>query len=173
MYHISSNTYFTTLAVLLAIISSGKKSQNGSTTKSSSKTLLVHALAKQAYALGGLNVEDKIFMPYGFIWLATCTTSILSWILGKSISKPKRAHIYTKRCQSPWFETHGDIISSKLIVQAHGTSSHFLLMIQAHESHQENFRSHGLDGQEVYSVKLQLFKVDKGNMFLGMSSPIP
>ena len=100
MYHMSSSTYFTTLAVLSAIISSGQKSQNGSTTKSSSKTLLVHALAKQAYALGGLNVEDKIFMPYGFISLATCTTSILSWILGKFISKPKRAHIYTKRCQA-------------------------------------------------------------------------
>ena len=38
-------------------------------------------------------VEDKIFMPHGFISLATSTTSILLWILGKSISNPKRAHI--------------------------------------------------------------------------------
>ena len=59
------------------------------------------------------------------------------------------------------------------MVQAHGTSSHFQFMIQAHESHRGNFGSHGLEGQEVCSVKLQRFKVDKGNMLLGMSSPIP
>ena len=46
-------------------------------------------------------VEDKLFTPYGFISLATRTTSTLSWILGKSLLKPKRAHIYTKRRQSP------------------------------------------------------------------------
>ena len=50
----------------------------------------------------------------------------------------------------------------KPMVQAHGTSSHFWLMIQAHESHQENFGSRGLKDQEVYSVKLQWSKVDKG-----------
>ena len=43
-----------------------------------------------------LIVEDKIFTPYGFIPLATHTTSTLSWILGKPLLKPKRAHIYTK-----------------------------------------------------------------------------
>ena len=32
-----------------------------------------------------LCVEDKIFTPHDFISLATCITSILSWILGKSI----------------------------------------------------------------------------------------
>ena len=46
-------------------------------------------------------VEDKLFTPYGFISLATRTTSTLSWILGKSLLKPKRAHIYTKRHQNP------------------------------------------------------------------------
>ena len=50
----------------------------------------------------------------------------------------------------------------KPMVQAHGISSHFWLMIQAHESHQGNFGSRGLEGQEVCSVKLQWFKVDKG-----------
>ena len=40
------------------------------------------------------------------------------------------------------------------MVQAHNTSSHFWLMTQAHESHQENFGSHGLEGQKVCSVKL-------------------
>ena len=48
------------------------------------------------------------------------------------------------------------------MVQAHGTPSHFQLMIQAHESHRGNFENHGLEGQEVCSVKLQWFKVDKG-----------
>ena len=96
-----------------------------------------------------LGVEDKFFTPHGFISLATRTTSTLSWILGKSLLKPKRAHIYTKKASKP-------------MVQAHSTSSHFWLMIQAHESHRGNFGSHGLEGQEVCSIKLQWFKVDKG-----------
>jgi len=41
------------------------------------------------------------------------------------------------------------------MVQAHSASSHFLLMIQAHESYQGNFGSRGLEGQEVCSIKLQ------------------
>ena len=81
--------------------------------------------------------------------LATRTTSILLWILGKSILKPKGAHICTKRHQSPWSETHGNITSSKPMVQAHGTSSHFQLMIQVHESHRGNFGSRGLEDQKV------------------------
>ena len=95
------------------------------------------------------------------------------WILGKYILKPKRAHIYTKWCQSPQSKTHGNIISSKPMVQAHGTTSHLWLMIQAYESHQGNFGNRGLEGQEVYSVKLQRFKVIKRNTLLGMSFPIP
>ena len=59
------------------------------------------------------------------------------------------------------------------MVQAYGTLFHFQLMIQAHDSLWGNFESRGLGGQEVYSVKLQQFKVDKGNMLLGVSSPIP
>ena len=78
---------------------------------------LVHALAKQAHALGGLNVEDKFFTPHGFISLATRTTSTLSWILGKSLLKPKRDHI-----KGPY--SHKKV--SKPMVQAHGISSHFL-----------------------------------------------
>ena len=59
------------------------------------------------------------------------------------------------------------------MIHAHGTTSHFRLKIQAHESHWGNSGSRGLEGQEVCSVKLQWFKIDKGNMLLGMSSPIP
>ena len=86
-------------------------------------------------------VEDKFFTPHGFISLITRTASTLSWILGKSLLKPKRAHIHTKRCQNPWFK----LMTQHLI---------FWLMIQAHESHRGNFRSRGLEGQEVCSVKL-------------------
>ena len=41
-----------------------------------------------------LVVEDKFFIPHGFISLATRTTSTLSWILGESILKPKRVLIH-------------------------------------------------------------------------------
>ena len=78
-------------------------------------------------------LEDKFFTPHGFISLATRITSTLSWILGESLLKPKRAHIYTKMCQIPWFQ----LIAHHLI---------FGLMIQAHESHRENFKSRGLEG---------------------------
>ena len=95
-----------------------------------------------------VDVEEKFFTPHGFILLATRTTSTLSWISGKSLLKPKRAHIHTKRHQCPWFK----LMAHHLI---------FWLMIQAHESHRGNFGSRGLEGQEVCSVKLQWFKVDK------------
>ena len=42
------------------------------------QALVRQALAKQAHALGGLNVEDKFFMPHDFISLATRTASTLS-----------------------------------------------------------------------------------------------
>ena len=96
-----------------------------------------------------LGVEDKLFTPHGFISLATHATSTLSWILERSLLKPKRAHIHTKRRQSPWFK----LTTHHLI---------FWLIIQAYESHWGNFGSRGLEGQEVCSVKLQRFKVDKG-----------
>ena len=54
-----------------------------------------------------------------------------------------------------------------------GTSSHLRLIIQAHESPWGNLGSRGLEGQEVCSVKLQGFKVDKRDMLLGESSPTP
>ena len=85
---------------------------------------------------------------------------------------PKKP-IITKNKAKAHGPTQGDIISSKPMVQAHNTSSHFRLMIQAHESHWGTFESHGLEGQEICSVKLQRFKVNKGNMLLSVSSPIP
>ena len=81
---------------------------------------------------------------------------------GRICFKAQKSPYSQKWCQSPWSKTHGDIISSSPIVRAHATTSHFWLMIQAHESHQGNFGSRGLESQEVYSVKLQWFKVDKG-----------
>ena len=70
-------------------------------------------------------VEGNFFIPRDFISLTTHTTSILSCILSKSLLKLKRAHIYIKQHQSPCFKTYGCVISSKPMVQAHGTSSHF------------------------------------------------
>ena len=47
-----------------------------------------------------------------------------------------------------------------------GMSSHLRFMIQAHEFLWRNFGSRGLEGQEVCSIKLKQFKVDKRNMLL-------
>ena len=52
-------------------------------------------------------------------------------------------------------------------------SSHLRLIIQAHKSFWGNFGSRGLEGQDVCSVKLQWFKVDKKDMLFGVSSPTP
>ena len=46
-------------------------------------------------------------------------------------------------------------------------------MTQAHKSLWGNFGSCGLEGQELCTIKLQQFKVDKGNMLLSVSSPTP
>ena len=54
-----------------------------------------------------------------------------------------------------------------------GISSHLRFMTQAHKSFWGNFGSRGLKGQEVCSVKLQRFKVDKRNVLLGVSSSTP
>ena len=80
---------------------------------------------------------------------------------GKIYFKAQKSPYSQKWCPSPWSKTHGDIISSRPIVWAHDTTSHFWLMIQAHESHRGNFGSCGLESQEVCSVKPQRFKVDK------------
>ena len=77
----------------------------------------------------GNNCWRQNFHASWLYFIGNRTTSILSWILDKSISKPKKVHIYTKRRQSPWSKTHGDIILTKPMVQAHGTTSHFWLMI--------------------------------------------
>ena len=91
----------------------------------------------------------QIFHTTWLYFISDHTTSTLSWILGKSLLKPKRAHIHTKRRQNSWFK----LMAHHLI---------FWLVIQAHESHQGNFGSRGLEGQKVCSAKLQWFKVDKG-----------
>ena len=81
---------------------------------------------------------------------------------GRIYFKTQKSPYLQKWCRSPWSKTHGDIISSRPIVRAHGTTSHFWLMIQAHEYHRGNFRNRGLEVQEVCLVKLQWSKVDKG-----------
>lgn len=83
-------------------------------------------------------VEDKFFTPHGIYFIGNPHHINKLWILEKPLLKPKRVHIHKMTpkpmVQSPWSKSHGDIISSKPIVQVHGTTSHFRLMIQAHES---------------------------------------
>ena len=106
-------------------------------------------------------VDDKFFTRHGIYFIGNSHHINKLWILEKPLLKPKRA-ILTKWHRSPWSKTHDNIILSKPIVQAHGTTSHFQLMIQAYESYWGNFGSRGLEDQEVCSVKIQWFKVDKG-----------
>ena len=115
---------------------------------------------------------DKFFTPHRIYFISNPHHINKLWILEKPLLKPKRAHIH-KMTPKPMVQPHGDIISSKAIVQAHGTISHFRFMIQAHEPHRGNFESRGSEGQEVCPVKFQQFKVDKGNMLLGISSQVP
>ena len=89
------------------------------------------------YICGVIIVEDKFFTPHDFISLATRATSTLSWILGKSILKPKRVHIHKMTpkamVQNSWWYN---------LIKAHGSSSssYFWLMIQAYEPHRGNLR---------------------------------
>ena len=73
---------------------------------------------------------------------------------GRIYFKAQKSPYSQKCCRSPWSKTHDYIILSRPIIRVYGTTSHFWLMIQAHKSHRGNFRSCGLEGQEVCSVKL-------------------
>ena len=72
--------------------------------------------------------EDKIFTPHGFILLATRITSTLSWILRKSLLKPKRAHIHRKTpkpmVQNSWRYN---------LIKAHSLSSCNNISFSAHD----------------------------------------
>ena len=48
------------------------------------------------------------------------------------------------------------------LIKSHSSSSCHNISFLAHEPHQGNFGSRGLEGQKVCSVKLKWFKVDKG-----------
>ena len=87
-----------------------------------------------------------------------------------------------------WIKTHGpyylsytydkQLLQQKSIFtqndnKTQGMSYLLWLMIQVHESLWGNYESCGFEGQEVCSVKLQRFKVNKKNMLLDVSSPTP
>ena len=103
-------------------------------------------------------VEDKFFTPHDFISLATRTTSILSWILGKSLLKPKKSPYLHKNASKSMVQNSWRYY----LIKAHDSSSWHNISFSAHEPHQGNFGSRGLDGQEVCSIKLLWFKVYKG-----------
>jgi len=71
--------------------------------------------------------EDKIFMPHDFISLATSTTSILLWILGKSISNPKRAHKQNDA------KAHGLKSMAYYLIKAHGLTSWHIISFSAYD----------------------------------------
>lgn len=52
------------------------------------------------------------------------------------------------------------------LIKAHGELYYSRIMIQAHESHWGNIRSHGLEGQEVYPAKLHVLKLIKETCYL-------
>ena len=89
----------------------------------------------------------------------------------KSISNPKRAHIQNDA------KAHGLKPMAYYVIKAHGLSSWHIISFSAYNPSSwislGEFGSHGLEDQEVCSIKFQWFKVDKENMLLGVSSPIP
>ena len=124
-------------------------------------------------------VEDKFFTPHGIILLATRTTSILSWILGKFPLKPKRAHIIYLILMESGFSNNSPYLhktTSKpmaIPIKTHGSSSwHIISLSKLMNLIEGNFGSCSLEDQEICSIKLQQFKVDKRNMLLVMSFPI-
>ena len=90
------------------------------------------------------DVEDKFFTPHGFISLATHTMSMLAWILEKSLLKPKRVHIH-KMTLKPMVQNSWRYN----LINAHSSSSWHNISFSAHESHQGNFGSRGLEDQDV------------------------
>ena len=73
-------------------------------------------------------VENKFFTSHDFISLAARTTSTLSWILGKSILKPKRVHIHKMMLkhmvQNSWQYN---------LIKAHSSSSWHNISFSAHD----------------------------------------
>ena len=164
--HMSNNAYFTTLTVLSATISSSQQHRIRSFTKPS-RNIFTCACpwktspCKASLCTRGAKCWRQIFHTtwLHFIGDPHRVNTIMDF--GRIYFKAQKSPYSQKWCRSPWSKIHGDIISSGPIVRTHGTTSHFWLMIQAHESHWGNFGSRGLEGQEVCSVKLQWFKVDK------------
>ena len=78
-------------------------------------------------------------MPHGFISLATSTTSTNYRFWKISYKAQKSPYLPKKREKD---------------AKTHGSSSWHIISFSAHESHQGNFGSRGLKGQEICSVKL-------------------
>ena len=108
------------------------------------------------------SVEDKVFHITWLHFIGNSHHINIIMDFERIYFKAQKNPYSQKWCRNPWSKTHGDIISSRSIVRAHDTTSHFWLMMQAYESHRGNFGSRGLEGQEVCLVKLKWFKVDKG-----------
>ena len=89
------------------------------------QALTRQALAKQAHALGGLNVEENFFHTTWLHFIGDLHHVNIIMDFGKTSLKAQKSPYLHKRRQSPWFKLKLKLIAHHLI---------FCLMIYAHES---------------------------------------
>ena len=115
-------------------------------------------------------VEDKIFTPHGFISLATHTTSILPWILGKIYFKTQKNPYLHKMMPKPMVHNPRQYY----LIKAHGSSSWHIISFSAHDpnswvSSREFWESWFGGPRSMFNKAPTVQSWQR----LGMSSPIP
>ena len=108
-----------------------------------------------------LGVEDKIFTPHEIYFIGNSHHINKLWILEKCFLKPKKAQIHKMMpkpmVQNPWRYCH---------IKTHSSSSWHAISFSAYDPSSwvslGEFWELWFGGQEICSVKLQWFKVDKG-----------
>ena len=132
-----------------------------------------------SHGLGSYGPRDPYFKrqihgPISFSSIEIITHDIINVNMWIDLKQQIKAHgpYYLSYTHGKWLLQQEPIFTQNNN-ETRGTSSHLWLMTQAHKSLWGNFKSRGLEGQEVCSVKLQRFKVDKKNMLLSVSSSTP
>ena len=141
--------------------------------------MLFRSYLIQLHGLGSHGPRDPYFKrrihgPISFSSIGIITHDIININMWIKLKQQIKTHgpYYLSYTHGKWL-LQQELIFTQNDNKTRGTSSHLRLMIQAHKSPWGNFRSRGLEGQEVCSVKPQWFKVDKRNMLLGVSSSTP
>ena len=93
---------------------------------------LVHALAKTSPCTQGVECWGQSFHTTWFHFIGDLHHINIIMDFRRIYFKAQKSPYLQKWCRSPWSKTHGDIISSRPIIRAHGTTSHL--------------GSHGLEG---------------------------